>query len=187
MSTYPVSGERTPEHELQWIPNLFRTCIPLTPAYKPLSLTCISQQVIGPSTHKRYERRREHFFLSFFSSLSFSPSPSPPIPAINMGGPSPLVWVEGKGEKSVRGEGSLSFSPLVPTINLGGPSPLVWVAGTRRGGGRKGGRFKRGREPFLCSLSLPFRLLPHKLHSANIDSSWITHKHYEMFDWHKLP
>ena len=75
----------------------------------------------------------------------------------------------------MRGEGSEPFflplfssflfspSPLVPTINLGGPSPLVWVGGTRRGGGRKGGKFERGREPFFCYLSLPFRLLPHKL------------------------
>lgn len=185
MSTYPVSGERKPEHELQWIPNLFFTCIPLTSAYKPVSLTCISQQVILPSTHKRYERGREHLFLSFFSSLSSSPSPSPPVPAINLGGSLPLAWVAGTrrgggeegggGKKCERGRvwaflstlilGSFLFSlsPLVPTINLGGPSPLVWVGGTRRGGGRKGGTFERGREPFFCSLSLPFRLLSHKL------------------------
>ena len=61
----------------------------LTSAYKPLSLTCISLQVIGPSTQKRYERGREHFFLSFFSSLRFSPSLSLSVPVINLGGPSP--------------------------------------------------------------------------------------------------
>lgn len=185
MSTYQVSVERTPEHELQWISNPFCTCVLLTSTYKPLSLTCIRQQVIDPSTHKRYERARECFFLSFFSSLSFSPSPSHPVPATNLGGSLPLAWVAGTrrgggeegggGEKCERGRvwaflstlilGSFLFSPypLVPTINLGGPSPLVWVGGTRRGGGRKGGKFERGREPFFCSLSLPFRLLSHKL------------------------
>ena len=80
--------------------------------------TCISQQVIGRSTHERYERARERFFLSFFSSLSFSPSPSHPVPATNLGGSLPLAWVagtrrgggeEGGGEKSVRGEGSEPF------------------------------------------------------------------------------
>ena len=156
MSTYPVSGEKMPEHELHWIPNLFCTCILLTSVYKPLSLSCISQHVIGPSTHKRYERGRERFFLPLFSSFLFSPS------------------------------------PLVPTINLGGPSPLLWVAGTRRGGGEEGGKSLRGEG------SLSFTPSPSPLdschtsynscygHSANIDSSWIPHKHYEMFDWNKL-
>ena len=117
------------------------------------------------------------FLLFVFLSLSLPFSPCCKFGcslAISMGG--------GEGEKCVRGEGSEPFflplvssflfspSPLVPAINLGGPSPLVWVAGTRRGGGKKGERFERGREPFLPSLSLPFRLLPHKLHSANIDS-----------------
>ena len=213
MSTYPVSGERMPEHELHWIPNLFCTCILLTSVYKPLSLSCISQQVIGPSTHKRYERGREHLFLSFFSSLPFSPSPSHPAPAINLGGSLPLAWVAGTrrgggeegggGEKCDRGRvwsflstlilGSFLFSPspLVPTINLGGPSPLVWVAGTRGGGGRKGGKFERGREPFFCSSPFPLdschtSYSSYYGHSANIDSSWVPHKHYEMFDGNKL-
>ena len=118
MSTYPVSGEKMPEHELHWIPNLFCTCILLTSVYKPLSLSCISQQVTGPSTHKRYERGRDHLFLSFFSSLPFSPSPAHSAPAINLGGSLPLAWVagtrmgeerKGEGEKIVRGEGSEPF------------------------------------------------------------------------------
>ena len=176
MSTYPVSGERMPEHELHWIPNLFCTCILLTSVYKPLSLSCISQQVIGPSTHKRYERGREHLFLSFFSSLPFSPSPSHPAPAINLGGSLPLAWVAGTrrgggeerggGEKCDRGRvwsflstlilGSFLFSPspLVPTINLG------WH---KRGRGKEGGKVWEGKGAFLLLLSLPFRLLPHKL------------------------
>ena len=120
------------------------------------------------------------FLLFVFLSLSLPSSPCHKFGwflAISMGG-----WYKkgrrrgrGGGEKCERGRvwaflstlilGSFLFSPspLVPTINQGGPSPLVWVAGTRGGGGRKGGKFERGREPFFCSLSLPFRLLPHKL------------------------
>jgi len=184
MSTYPVSGERTPEHKLQWIPNLFCTCIPLTSAYKPLSLTCMSQQVIDPSTHKRYERGREHLFLSFFSSLSFSPSPSHPVPAINLGGSLPLAWVAGTrrgggeegggGEKCERGRVQAFLSTLIllfPFLSLpsnpyhksGWSFPISVGGWHKKGRGRKGEKFERGREPFFHSLSLPFRLLPHKL------------------------
>ena len=176
MSTYPVSGERKPEHELQWIPNLFFTCIPLTSAYKPLSLTCISQQVIGHSTHKRYERGREHLFLSFFSSLSFSPSPSPshPVPATNLGGSLPLAWVVGTrrgggeegggGEKCERGRVWAFLSTLIllfPFLSL--PSNLYhksgWSFTISVGGWHKKGRREEGEKVLEgkgAFLLLPF-------------------------------
>ena len=171
--------------------------------------TCISQQVIGRSTHERYERARERFFLSFFSSLSFSPSPSHLGSATNLGGSLPLAWVAGTrrgggeewggGEKCERGRvwafhstlilGSFLFSPSppVPTKNLGGPG---WLAQEGEGGGR--GESLRG-EGSLSFAPSPFPLdschtsySSYYGHSANIDSSWVPHKHYEMFDWNKL-
>ena len=129
MSTYPVSGEKMPEHELHWIPNLFCTCILLTSVYKPLSLSCISQHVIGPSTHKRYERGRVWAFLS--TLILLFPFLSLPSSSYHKSGWSLTITVGGWHKKG-------------------------------RGGGR-GEKFERGREPFLRSLSLPFRLLPHKL------------------------
>lgn len=175
MSTYPVSGERTPEHELQWIPNQFCTCVLLTTAYSPLSLTCISQQVIGPSTHKRFERGRERFFLSFFSSLSFSPSPSPPVPATNLGGPLPLAWVAGTrrgggeegggGERCERGRVRAFLStlnllfpflslPSSPCHKSGWSLPISVGGWHKKGSGEEGGKVWEGKGAFL-SLSLP--------------------------------
>lgn len=170
MSTYQVSVERTPERELQWISNLFCTCVLLTSTYKPLSLTCISQQVIDPSTHKRYERARECFFLSFFSSLSFSPSPSHPVPATNLGGSLPLAWVAGTrrgggeegggGEKWERGRVWAFLSTLIllfPFLSL--PSSPYHKSGWsftisvgewhKKGRREEGGKVWEGKGTFL--------------------------------------
>ena len=137
--------------------------------------TCISQQVIGRSTHERYERARERFFLSFFSSLSFSPSPSHPVPATNLGGSLPLAWVagtrrgggeEGGGGKVWEGKGlSLSFYPyswLFPFLSLpsspyhkSGWSFTISVGGWHKKGRREeGGKVWEGKGAFLL-LPLP--------------------------------
>lgn len=184
MSTYPVSGEKMPEHELHWIPNLFCTCILLTSVYKPLSLSCISQQVTGPSTNKRYEREGSiisiHFLLFAFLSLSLPFSPCHKFGwflAISMSG-----WYKkgrrrgmGRGRKVWEGKGlSLSFYPyswLFPFLSLpsspyqkSGWSFTISVGGWhKRGRGEEGGKVWEGKRAFLLLLSLPFRLLPHKL------------------------